>query len=732
MKTRLIAGCVLLVLLIVGATPVFAHALLARSVPAANATLDRAPAQVELFFTEALDPSFSTISVLDSNGLPVDNGDARLDASDPTHLTVSLRSLSDGVYTVVWKALSSADGHVTTGSFPFAVGNVDAAALANAAQANKRITLSFGEVIAKWLSYLSAMALTGGTLFVLLVWQPAYRAVQAEVAGFVFYRVRWRRLASLALIGLTVANFFGLLLQAGQASGAEISAPWDPAVGKILFLTRFGTWWIARFALTLALAGLLPRARNKWTRRAAVGVALLLLLTISLGSHAAAEPKPALPVFADWLHLVAASVWVGGLTHFVAGMWAARPIEPAPRTRLTAHLIPRFSALALTSVGTLALSGLYSAILRIGTLDALFNTLYGRALIVKLLISSPMLLFGAINLLLVTPRMKRASAKPEGDAGLVSHFRRIVTSEIILGVALILSVGVFTSLPPARVTSTAPSLTATAQADDLAMTLEITPGRVGVNTFTLTVTAAGQPVDQAKEVALRFTPTKANVPPSEAQLIAQGGGVYTTKGAYLGLPDTWQVQAVVRRAGKFDSFANINFDVNAIGSTTAFPWTRVNGAVLLIAAFVYLTALRALRRNRRQFAAFGMAPALALFAVGAFVFYQLPASASTGLVNPITPNADSVARGKALFEANCVPCHGESGKGDGPVGLTLHPRPADLTLHAVPGVHTDGQLYEWVTNGFPGSVMPAFSSRLTNDERWDLINYIRTLAPKEK
>ena len=62
------------------------------------------------------------------------------------------------------------------------------------------------------------------------------------------------------------------------------------------------------------------------------------------------------------------------------------------------------------------------------------------------------------------------------------------------------------------------------------------------------------------------------------------------------------------------------------------------------------------------------------------------------------------------------------------MGLTLNPRPADLTLHAVPGVHTDGTLWNWITNGYPGSVMPAFKSVLSDNDRWNLVNYIRTLA----
>jgi mono/diheme cytochrome c family protein len=60
----------------------------------------------------------------------------------------------------------------------------------------------------------------------------------------------------------------------------------------------------------------------------------------------------------------------------------------------------------------------------------------------------------------------------------------------------------------------------------------------------------------------------------------------------------------------------------------------------------------------------------------------------------------------------------------------MNPRPADLTQHAIPGVHTDAQLYEWLTNGFPGTRMPAFGSTLSDTDRWNLVNFIRTLAPK--
>ena len=117
--------------------------------------------------------------------------------------------------------------------------------------------------------------------------------------------------------------------------------------------------------------------------------------------------------------------------------------------------------------------------------------------------------------------------------------------------------------------------------------------------------------------------------------------------------------------------------------------------------------------------------------VGLGVFsLSSPIPAGIDQANPIPPNAESIAAGQALFMAKCAPCHGETGLGDGPIGAALNPRPADLRQHAIPGIHTDAQLFEWITNGFPGSQMPAFRATLSDTDRWNLVNFIRTLAPK--
>ena len=254
---------------------------------------------------------------------------------------------------------------------------------------------------------------------------------------------------------------------------------------------------------------------------------------------------------------------------------------------------------------------------------------------------------------------------------------------------------------------------------------------MGVNTFTVAITANGQPVDNAQKVEARFTPATGNVAPSQAQLTGQGQGVYAIKGAYLSLPATWQVQVVVRRANKYDAYADFTFALSATGAATSTPWNRISGGLILIAALAYTFAVRRFDFSRGRQIAIGIAPALTLVVIGAIVL----ASSSNpiepgGPINPIPPNPTSIAAGKAIYEEKCVPCHGESGHGDGPVGITLNPRPADLTQHAVPGVHTDGQLFDWITNGFPGSVMPPFRQALSDDDRWNVVNFIRTFAPK--
>ena len=102
------------------AAPASAHAFLDHASPAVGSTVHAPPQQVRLWFTQEIEPSFSAAQVLDASGKRVDQGDARVDGSDPTLITVSVPPLAPGRYKVTWRVLS-VDTHATEGDYSFDV-----------------------------------------------------------------------------------------------------------------------------------------------------------------------------------------------------------------------------------------------------------------------------------------------------------------------------------------------------------------------------------------------------------------------------------------------------------------------------------------------------------------------------------------------------------------------------------------------------------------------------------
>jgi mono/diheme cytochrome c family protein len=93
--------------------------------------------------------------------------------------------------------------------------------------------------------------------------------------------------------------------------------------------------------------------------------------------------------------------------------------------------------------------------------------------------------------------------------------------------------------------------------------------------------------------------------------------------------------------------------------------------------------------------------------------------------NPVQADQVSIARGAELYRINCVLCHGTVGKGDGPVASHLLNKPFDLTSFPIHSI-TDGGIFYIISTGVPGK-MPALNENLTVRERWDVVNYVRTL-----
>lgn len=137
------------------------------------------------------------------------------------------------------------------------------------------------------------------------------------------------------------------------------------------------------------------------------------------------------------------------------------------------------------------------------------------------------------------------------------------------------------------------------------------------------------------------------------------------------------------------------------------------------------------RWRRRFISALGLT--LALLAPGPFdgraaMPWTAPADAAS-VQNAVPSTPDSIRRGKSIYQDRCADCHGRKGRGDGSGGVDLECKPTDLTA-ATLSSQSDGALFWKLTQG--RKPMPAYARKLSEEERWHVINFIRTLAPKPK
>lgn len=150
--------------------------------------------------------------------------------------------------------------------------------------------------------------------------------------------------------------------------------------------------------------------------------------------------------------------------------------------------------------------------------------------------------------------------------------------------------------------------------------------------------------------------------------------------------------------------------------------------VLLGAAALSYGVLR--RRHRPWAVGFGVA-LVGYFTIVPLRYLAVDAYPTTYLRPAVPYSALSVAKGTHLYERYCSVCHGVAGYGDGPAARGLRPKPADLTAKHTAD-HTAGDLFWWLTHGIKGSPMTGFKDHLSEEERWDLINFLRALSAAEQ
>jgi len=430
------------------APPAFAHASLVRTDPSASATVDRSPKRVVLTFSEPVSPRFAIVSVTDARGRQRATARPEQADGDSHAVSVPVQTLEPGWYLVYWRAIS-ADGHPVRGAFTFAVGP-------NAGPAPQFVIPSLSEtaattplVVARWAAMLTVMLAVG--LFVLramvarpggVLDPPALRRVEAGLAG-----ASVAALVAIPVYLLLVTSEFAL--ESAWNIGSLVPLARSSSLGRALVDLE------AVFALfALAAGAALALDRPGRERRSVAAILALigaglaggaLLLVPGIGGHPAQTSPAALSLALDWLHLLAGSIWFGGL----AGLLLLAGRGPG-RWALMGRVVPRFSKVALGCVMLLVASGTGAAILQLPTVSSLWQTSYGKTILVKvgLLLAAGTL--GGLNLARTTPRLGAAAVRRDERLGssAVALLRRTVSGEVALVAGIVLAAAVLTSLPP--------------------------------------------------------------------------------------------------------------------------------------------------------------------------------------------------------------------------------------------------------------------------------------------
>ena len=487
----------------------WAHAALLQTTPVASRIVNTPPKQVLLRYSEAVEPRFAIVSVTNAAGDKETAGAPSRSPANADTLVVPLKKLAEGWYLVYWRVIS-VDGHPVRGAFTFAVGP-------NAGPAPQFAIPSISEtaatprlVTARWLAFLSLMAAIG--LFVLRI--VVARPVVARVPGT---RLRAVTIAfgTASVVALLTIPVYVLLSTAEFA----LRSFWSfGALFPLVRVSAFGRSWLDLelvFALFVAAAAVAiwldqPERRQRSTAAllalaGALGAAAACLLVPGLAGHAGQTSPRGLSLAFDWFHLVAGSVWVGGLIGLVV---LAATLPAARRVAALVVCVPRFSNVAFVSVLVLIGAGTGSAVQQMPTLASFWQTSYGKSLLVKIALLAAALLLAAVNLLRNVPRFKAFGTRPELGAPAASLLRRLVAGEALLVSGAVLAAAVLSSLPPpskalasiggAKAHVGPGVVDKVVSENGYRLAIRVSPNRAAVpNSFQVAISRGGRPVRNA-------------------------------------------------------------------------------------------------------------------------------------------------------------------------------------------------------------------------------------------
>jgi copper transport protein len=274
--------------------------------------------------------------------------------------------------------------------------------------------------------------------------------------------------------------------------------------------------------------------------------ALGVVLVPGASGHAGQTSPRGLTLAFDWLHFGAASIWFGGLIGLLV-LWRTQPARR--RVAALSFVVPRFSNVALGSVLVLGAAGIGETINHLPAINALWETGFGQAILVKTGLIAVALALASINLFRSTPRLAAAGDAPDVGEPASVRLRTLVSGEALIVAGVVFAAAVLTSLaPPPPAFSLQNSAAASVGPGRVAQTVRragyvlqvlVTPNKAAApDSFALRITKNGQPVRGAT-VTLLFNHVEMQMPQQEYQLTETQPGVYSRAAPALVMVGRW-------------------------------------------------------------------------------------------------------------------------------------------------------------------------------------------------
>jgi copper transport protein len=538
-----------------------AHAYLVKTAPVASGVLDSPPGQVALTFDEAVEPRFAIISVTDASGHQQTSGHVARSPANPDTIVVPLRAhLPEGWYLVYWRAIS-VDGHPVQGAFTYAVGPNPGPAPQFPVPHLSATAKTPQLLITRWLVFGLTMSAIGLLALRLLIARPLVRrrpgtSLRPISVAFLIASV-------LGLIAIPVYLDFAI-------ANDSLRSVFDlGALVPLYRVTAFGRGYMDLelcFAL-FCLAGWValwldrPERERRSVAELAAGAGALLaaaavLLIPGTVGHAGQTSPRGLSIALDFVHLIAGSLWLGGLLGLLV-LWSALAADE--RARSLSVVVPRFSNVALVSVIVLFATGTGATIVHMPTLNALWQTGYGVAILVKAGLLAAAILLGAVNLLRTKPRLAASEARPMLGEPAARLLRRTTSGEVLLVGGAVFTAAVLSSLAPPPPSFALQNHAAarvgpgrvlrTVQANGYTLQVIVSPNKAAApDSFALRITRSGHPVRGAI-VTLAFNHLEMEMPQQQYQLKEVSPGLYSRSAPALVMVGKWGLSYQVTPPG---------------------------------------------------------------------------------------------------------------------------------------------------------------------------------------